>query len=197
MRRIPLLLALLVAGVSASAYFSPPAEALVPIGGGLYFQSLQPFGWNMWSLTFADADNLWITTGNGYGSQLVHSSDAGQTWQTVHLRLAFGGYLYGFKFLDSRHARALEAWQDTASGRFRMAIVASNNGGASWTIKPLDIGRFNNWGSGLRLAPGGLHGRPGVRRDRQAVAHEAALDEGWRRSLAAALTRPGSGPSIS
>jgi photosystem II stability/assembly factor-like uncharacterized protein len=136
-KRTMLVLVVMSLAYVAALAQPPSAQALVSLGGGLYFQSPQPFGWSVGSLVAADSSNLWITTSNEFGSQLVHSSDGGATWQSVDLAFGHELFIYGLRFFDSSRARAVASWAEPSDEHSRLALLTSDDAGASWQLKPI------------------------------------------------------------
>ena len=138
-KRHPFLLCVVVllCGLSASILFAAPAQALVPAGGDLYFHSRQPFGWSLDGVTFADADNIWATGCNRDGYWLVHSPDAGMTWQRVDIGLDHDTRIHSLTFVDPSHARALAGWYDETGDTNQIALLTSDDSGVSWNLKPI------------------------------------------------------------
>ena len=131
--------------------FATPAPALTGLGGGLHFQSPQPFGWSIGEVAFKDADNLWATVLNNHTANLAHSSDKGTTWRFVDLGLTPGTSIVGLTFTDPKHARAIARWVD-GKGVDRIGILRSNDGGATWRMRPIAAASFKHLGQAFLSA---------------------------------------------
>lgn len=144
---MPSLAALLFGALWALAFSVAPAEALTPVGGGLYFQNAQPFSWWVTSASFADVDNLWVTVKSDSRPQLAHSPDKGDTWQYVPLDLHEDAKLSHLTFTDRTHGRATATWYDDHSSMHRIALVSSNDGGLTWSVRAIKTQSFKLLGS--------------------------------------------------
>jgi len=137
MRWALVVLVLGLAGLSGSVWPASQAQALVSLGGDLFFQSRQPFGWSLDDLTFADANNVWATACNyADGYWLMHSRDAGMTWQRVDAGVGFGIRIKGLEFFGPDHGRALTTWRDE-DGTGHVGVLATDDGGVTWTFRPI------------------------------------------------------------
>ena len=136
----------LLLGVScALACIASPAQALVSVGGGFYFQSPQPFGWSLASVSFASPEDVWaVANTQNNGQRLLHSSDAGTTWQALDIDVDAGHNVYfsGLTFVDAEHGRALTSWHDLNTGNDQIALVKTDDGGATWRLVPIATGDF-------------------------------------------------------
>ena len=110
-----------------------PALALEPAGDGWYWQSPQPQGQMLNDVTFGDALNAWAV---GDAGTLMHSADAGATWQrqSAPTMQPLGSVVF---------TNALRGWaaggrnwdDDEASGVYSGVILATVDGGATWVVQ--------------------------------------------------------------
>ena len=148
--RRPLLLLVLLSACVLLGHVAT-AEALVSAGGGFYFQSAQPFGWQISNVQFTTATDVWaVAHTQNNGVRLLHSSDAGATWESADP--AYDPHhdeqLDDLTFVDATHARALQGWQTSAT-TYAIALVKSDDGGASWAMTPIGTNHWYPYGSCL------------------------------------------------
>lgn len=145
-------LVLLLAAITVlllGSLLTPSAEALVSAGGGFYCQSPQPFGWLVSNLQFTSQSDVWATAGTQLGGQrLLHSGDAGTTWQSYGLAFdpEHDESLDNLTFVDAAHARALHAWS-IGRDAFKIGLVKSDDGGATWAMTPVETDAWYPYGS--------------------------------------------------
>lgn len=105
------------------------------LDGGITWQDVTPYtilaSQDYYSLSlapyFLDAQNVWFTTPEMETSRLLHSDDAGSSWQETNL--PFGsGQLY---FLDSDHGYILVDL-GAGAGSHYVAIYYTSDGGLNW-----------------------------------------------------------------
>ncbi len=170
MTRIRPILVIIAAVLVLIACWIPTANALVPAGGGFFWQSPQPIGasGNIYELTFADADHLWGITWGGQGDLLVYSDDGGLTWTTVDPGIE--GELYGLTFPEAQHGRLFASWWDAQTKTTHAALVYTDNGGTSWASRPLPD-RFDPYDAAFATAQKGwIVGYSGDQASRQSAA---------------------------
>jgi len=140
----------LITAIVICACWAPPAGALAPAGGGFFWQSPQPFGWDVYQLVFADASHVW---GNAEGGRLAFSNDAGLTWSTLDPGVE--GWLWGLTFPDAQHGRAFSSWWDDATDTSHAVLVYTDDSGTTWSSRPIDVDRFDPYDAAFATADKG------------------------------------------
>jgi photosystem II stability/assembly factor-like uncharacterized protein len=115
-----------VLAVLALATFAHPAAALVPNGDqGWFWQMPQPMGERLADLAFPTATSVWAVG----GGRILHSTDAGVTWEvqitrgeTDLLSVAFAGDQHG-----------IVCGRRRAAGTNVPLVLITSDGGATWT----------------------------------------------------------------
>jgi len=80
---------------------------------------------------FVDRDHAWVLVARGQELTLLRTADAGRTWQAGVLPVAGMGAL--FTSLDAQRGWALVG-QGVAAGSEGVALLGSEDGGATWTV---------------------------------------------------------------
>ncbi len=120
--------------IAAAAAAAAPAAALTPAGTGWFWQSPQPQGNELNDVAFGDAASVWAV---GNGGTILHSSDAGLTWQPQASGTTES--LASVDFVDASHGWAVggQNWAEddfTVPGAtFTGVILATTDGGVTWT----------------------------------------------------------------
>ena len=120
----------------ASLALAPVAVALTSAGDGPWFwQAPQPVGTRLSDVAFADPQSVWAAA---EGGALLHSTDAGLTWERRQIAPASVGFAV-LQFPDAQHGFAIGG---NASGDvLGPAAYRTDDGGATWTdITPAGSG---------------------------------------------------------
>ncbi len=112
--------------VFALAVLASPSLALVPDGAhGWFWQMPQPMGGSYADVAFGGAQDVWAVG----GTDIVHSTDAGASWQ---LQFSFPrGELQSVAFADEKHGLAC-GMQDTSSDTYGPLLLRTDDGGVTW-----------------------------------------------------------------
>ena len=118
--------------------WAPQAGALASAGGAWVWQNPLPFGWDLSNIQFSDAQHAWATT--YIGGVVLHSADAGQTWQPSFTDV--DGAMTSMSFPDGSHGSVLYT---QTSGYGGADVVASTaDGGATWTKRVFSPGQYGS-----------------------------------------------------
>jgi photosystem II stability/assembly factor-like uncharacterized protein len=106
-----------------------PAASLPPV-----LQGEAAFAASGTSIALAGTDQLWIGTGGGGRSRVMHSADAGRSWSVVDVPVHAEGVaagIFSLSFLDAR--RGVAAGGDYTKPRLAATSVAlTDDGGRTW-----------------------------------------------------------------
>lgn len=103
------------------------------------------------SVDLIDARSAWasvdgsldIGTGSTDGSYLLHTTDAGQSWQRVEVAAGLYGSIFQLEFTDAQHGLALCQLRSTSlplGGQPVADLLRTQDGGATWTRELVDAG---------------------------------------------------------
>jgi photosystem II stability/assembly factor-like uncharacterized protein len=126
--RAAIVVVLVVLGAAAVV---APAGALQPAGAGWFWQSPVPQGRTLNDVAFGDAQNAWAVGGGG---TIMHSSDAGVTWQAQSTPTTEP--LGSVDFVDATRGWAVGGanWDsDMSDDAFTGVILGTSDGGVTWT----------------------------------------------------------------
>lgn len=164
---------------------------LLSSDGKTWTQVVAPVNVTLTAVNFADANHGWAV---GHDAAILHTADAGKTWQLQNFQPELNKPLFGIFAVDSQNAYAVGAY-----GLF----LATQDGGAHWSA--VDAGPITADGLHLnaliRLNNGdlfiagevGLIGVYGI--DQKAVVEAQAQAQAKARARSRAAAVPGAAPA--